>query len=144
MAIKKTSDLAGLRGDMELVTVVVDGVETIFIVDEICIIFFNGFRETDELVQEYANELVRAVAPCKQAHGAVVSILNLKHICHETYPSLREELIARYYSLLRHRNSVMYDIALECFHELCAGLPPETIKKRLDEAIENTIKEQQT
>ena len=51
---------------------------------------------------------------------------------------LREDFVKK----LVKREKALYAIALECFNELCAGMAPESIRKRLDDAIENTIKEQ--
>ena len=51
---------------------------------------------------------------------------------------LREDFVKK----LVKREKALYAIALECFNELCSGMAPESIRKRLDDAIENTIKEQ--
>lgn len=40
---------------------------------------------------------------------------------------------------LRKREKALYDIALECFEELCAPLPRNVAQSRLDHAITDRV-----
>lgn len=152
MAITKVADLQvdAVRGitaaygpDDEIVSAEFAGSTIYFDVEELCDEFFGGVRVSDEMIQDYAETLAANLEVAGDFEGEIAMIDedNFNDCFHDMMADLREDFIKK---LLKSekREKALYAIALSCFEELCAGLPADTIKKRLDDAIENTIKEQ--
>ncbi len=97
-------------------------------------------RVPDTVLQEYADTLAANTEMPGYDGDDVVSIdrCNFNDSFHDMMADLREDFVGK----LVKREKALYSIALECFNELCAGMDPENIRKRLDGAIENAIKEQ--
>ena len=152
MAITKVADMqagtvalhsAAYGPDDEIVSAVFEGTTVYFDVEEICGEFFGGVRVSDEMIQDYAETLAANLEIVSDFDGEIATIDedNFNDSFHDMMADLREDFIKK---LLKSekREKALYAIALSCFEELCAGLPADVIKKRLDDAIENTIKEQ--
>ena len=134
MAIEKGN------GDTEIVTAEFEDVTYRFDVEELCNEFFGGTRVPDGALQEYADTLAANTEMPGYDGDDVVTLdrENFNDSFHDMMADLREDYVGKLFK----REKALYAIALSCFEELCGGLPDEVIKKRLDDAIENTIKEQ--
>ena len=126
--------------DELLVSAKYEDATVFFSVESICLEFFGGYRERDELIQEYADHLAANLNEPSDFDNRVVEIVG--GCFNDNFIDMKQSLIEDYVVRLRTRERVLYAIALECFNELCAGMAPESIRKRLDGAIENVIKEQ--
>ena len=126
--------------DCEIVTAEFEGTIYRFDVEELCGEFFGGVRVPDEVLQDYADTLAANTEMLDYDGDDVVTLdrENFNDSFHDMMADLRESFVEK----LVKREKALYAIALSCFEELCAGLDSEIVKKRLDAAIENTIKEQ--
>ena len=149
MAITKVVDIqvgtVALRSSAygpndEIVSAEFEGHTIYFDVEEICREFFGGVRVSGELIQDYAETLAANLEIVEDFDGEIATIdeCNFNDSFHDMMADLREEYVQK----LQKREKALYAIALSCFNELCAGLSDDIIKKRLNDAIENTIKEQ--
>jgi hypothetical protein len=149
MSIKKIKDMtdeerprnAGTESpDDEIVTTEFEGCTIHWRTDEICDEFFGGVRVSDEMIQDYAETLAANLEIVEDFDGEIATIdeSNFNDSFHDMMADLREDFVKK----LVKREKALYAIAHSCFEELCGGLPADVIKKRLDDAIENTIKEQ--
>lgn len=152
MSIKKIQDLFSavtdpdrpanlgtryLLPEAELVMVEIQSCKVYFEVNEICHQFFGGVRETDALVQTYADTLARDLASAEDCNHYIVSIN--KHLFSDNYDYTIDGLRRKYVSDLQLRYNALYAVALECFMwrftKVCGGLFKAAITKRLDAAI---------
>ena len=126
--------------DCEIVTAEFEGTAYRFDVDELCSEFFGGIRVPDEVLQEHA-DILAANTEIPGYDGDDVVSLDRENF-NDSYGDMMADLREDFVKKLVKREKALYAIALECFNELCSGMAPESIRKRLDDAIENTIKEQ--
>ena len=104
-----------------------------FSVDEICKTFFAGRRESEVIIQHHADVLAANVNEETAELSEVVELIDYNF--NDSYDDMIEDLSQKYVKSLQQRNDAIYAIALECFTELCSGLPEAVVKQRLDAAI---------
>lgn len=104
-----------------------------FSVDEICKKFFAGRRESDAVIQHYAEVLAANVEEETADLEEIVELNALNF--NDSYEDMIADLRAKYIKGFQHRYDAVYAIALESFTELCGGLPEDVVKQRLDAAI---------
>ena len=105
----------------------------LFPVDEICEKFFAGRRESDAVIQYYADVLAANVEVETADLEEVVELNPLNF--NDSYEDVIADLAQQYIKGAQQRYDAVYAIALECFMELCGGLPEAVVKQRLDAAI---------
>ena len=126
--------------DCEIVTAEFEGTTYRFDVYELCSEFFGGIRVPDEVLQEHA-DILAANTEIPGYDGDDVVSLYRKNF-NDSYGDMMADLREDFVKKLVKREKALYAIAVSCFEEICGGLPADVIKKRLDIAIETTIKEQ--
>ena len=133
-------NLNGRSENEPIVSAEFEGVTVYFSVEDLSEEFFGYIRESDEKVQEYVDVLAANLGVPSDYDGEVLSIDRRNF--NDSFGDMMQDLRERYVQGIRRRLNALQAIARECFGELCAGLPDEIIDKRLEDAIQSTIKEQ--